>query len=135
MSYTPPKYTPNTAAGQIRRRIWRVGAENPNQLEAPRIPVMIFHEEETIMLEGAVAEKSLEKVGGSLTLPYNPSESILTRNPVTDTLGAVGRIPADLTMAECLAVIYSLGRHTQEKRDAAETVRIAELEAQQAENT
>jgi hypothetical protein len=130
MPYTPPKYTPNTAAGQIRRRIWRVGAENPNQLESPRLPVMTFHEEDAIMLEGATVEKSLDKLSG-LTLPYAPAEVVPTRSPATDALGAVGRIPADLTMAECLAVIYSLGRHAQAKRDASETAKVANKEAEE----
>lgn len=117
-----PNYGPNTAPGMVRNRIFRVIGENANVLSNPSfIPFMIFEEETAIQLASPAADGATEKSLGSsrtIRLDYSPGKIITTRHPVTDVEGPVGRIPADLTMAEALAVLYSLGRQAQTDQDA-----------------
>jgi hypothetical protein len=84
---------------------------------------MSFHESTVVMLDDG-SERTISR-DRDLTMPYNPAKNVSIRNPASDVLGPVGRIPADLTLAECLAVLYSLGRQAQSDADAIEAAAAA----------
>lgn len=117
-------YGPAVNPGDTRERIWRIGGENPNPLAAPgAAPVLMFFEEQAIKLSAPMEDGSTERALGrtrDLSTAYNPGANVTIRNPATDVPGAVGRVPADLTQAECLVVLYSLGRQAQTDADALE---------------
>ena len=110
-------YGPNATPGQVRNRIWAFDGVNPNPLEeSGNLPTITIHEEQTVLLQDGTTERSLGRTR-DITLTYNPNKIIDMRNPSTDVIGPVGRLPADLTMEECLAVFYALGRQAQTDQD------------------
>lgn len=117
-------YGPNTIPGDIRNRIFAITGGNPNPLErVGEKPFMRFAEEQAIKLSTPQPNGATERSLGSsrdMLMMYDPNKVITIRNPSTDAVGAVGRIPADLTLAEAYAVLYSLGRQAQTDADAAE---------------
>lgn len=119
-----PNYAPTVNPGDTRRRIPRITGNNILHVT----PSMDFVEEEVVLAatEGGnpPKERSLG-VTRRLRLDYDPARVLVTHNPITDQPGPVGRIPADLTMAEAYAVLYTLGRTAQVDADAAEAAAAA----------
>src|SRR6056297_18131 len=122
------KYAPTVNPGDKRCRVHSLSGFN----RLAQAPSMVFNEEQVVLLlnnEGELEERTLARTR-SVRLAYDPLRSMDIRNPENDQIGAVGRIPADLTMAEAFAVLYSLGRLSQIDDD--ERLRLLEISA--AEN-
>lgn len=117
-------YGPTTNPGDIRTRIRKIEGFNENaSVNVDAVPYMVYEEETAVRLSAPTSTGATEaSLGFSAYIQqmYSPGETIQIRNPNTDAVGAVGRVPAELTMAEAFAVVYSLGRHAQTVRDAAE---------------
>lgn len=117
----PLNYGDNAGPGDVRRRVCRVTCENLNQLEVPGfVPYALFREEDAVALATAGTDGATERSLGftrELRTEYSPVKLIAIRNPGTDAHESVGRLPADLSMAECFAVLYSLGRQAQTDAD------------------
>jgi hypothetical protein len=135
-------YGPITTPGQTRERIWRIGGENPNPYERHgSTPSIVFHEEQAIGTvneipdaPGVLIERSLGRTR-DITMPFDPDRVVAIRNPQTDALGgAFAGLPDELTLAQCYAVLYSLGRQAQTDADGPATSGDDEVGEEQAED-
>lgn len=127
MAYTYPNYAAITELGDVRRRIWRITADNPLNGQ----PLATAHEEIAALAKneaGDTVQVSVGHVGGELTATAaDPDRVVDLRDPVTDAV--IGQT----TIGAIHAHIYSLGRDMQTQRDIAEVARLAAIAAAEAE--
>ena len=116
-----PQYGPTINPGDVRRRAWRIGAENP----LGGLPTITFHEEEIIKLSDG-SERPLGRTR-DLSVAYAPGTSLPLLNPITGE-------PTGQTISHdvVFAALYSLGRATQDATDAAVAAVAAAVEARVA---
>lgn len=99
----------NTNPGDVRRRVWRIGIDNPLAGD----DIVVCHEEDAVLLADGT-EKSLGGVGGLSKTPDDLNEVVELRDPTTDA------VFGSTTVGAIYAAIYSLARHIQLQRDVAE---------------
>lgn len=116
------EYLSTVNPGDTRLRIFRLFGSN----DLNRSPSMQFFEER-IIRDASDVERSLGRTR-DVGLSYDPEKVLVTRNPETDAAEAVGRIPAELTMAEAYVVLYTLGRTAQLEQDDRDAERLAQEE-------
>jgi len=109
-----PQYGPTVKPGDVRRRVWRVGIENP----IGGVPGVTFHEEEIIHRVDGV-EQSLGRTR-DLQVTYVPGTFLPLLDPVTGE-------PTGHTISHdvVFAAMYSLGRATQNAADVVADAAVA----------
>lgn len=122
---TTPNYAPTVNPGDVRNRIWRVQAENPNDLALPEdaraslVKAMTFLEEQVIRRADGL-ESRLERTR-ECTLTYtDPNEAVPLKSPLDDSGVTLPVFGGTIPMSLALTVVYSLGRLAQAKKDIAE---------------
>lgn len=101
-------YKERPLTGKSWQRVNRLVVENPYQ-QSPYVNVC---EQEAYQIGDDVAFKDL---GVTMAATFEPAETIQLRNPLTDEL-----LGATATHADIQVLLYSLTRHMQEQRDAAQ---------------
>lgn len=118
MPYFIPNYSPLSSLGSTRRRIWRNENDNP----VDHAPFATMHEEDVGLglIDGTQREVPVRTHSVALIhCPVRPEEVVELRHVITDELIQLTTLGVVHTM------IYSLGRHMQSLRDAAEAARYA----------
>lgn len=123
MPYDVPNYDPTVNPGDLRRRVWRVGMENP--IDPGSKKSASFHECE-VMRDKKGIEREVEKLPAVTIVYEDPTEVVDVIDLATNA--KIG----ETTLGAILVSLNSLARHAQKKRDVAETARIAAEEAREA---